>query len=153
MKETGRYSFIITFVWFGFLAAISFVEAPVKFTAPTLDFVTGLDVGRQVFGALNKAELIFAILLMLSFLITRPGRAVWWIFLPILIILTLQTFWWLPALDARVQIFLDGGEPEKSPLHLVYIIAEVIKLLSLMAMGLLQVRDMRKHFQKPESRA
>src|SRR3712207_7116586 len=52
-------AFIITFIWVGFLAAISFMEAPVKFTAPSLTLAVGLDVGRHVFAVLNKVEWVF----------------------------------------------------------------------------------------------
>ncbi len=54
-------AFVVTFIWFGFVSAISFMEAPVKFTAPSLTLAVGLDVGRHVFAVLNKVEIGFTL--------------------------------------------------------------------------------------------
>ena len=43
----------VTFVWLGMVLAISFIEAPLKFTAPGVDLRIGLGIGRIVFRALN----------------------------------------------------------------------------------------------------
>lgn len=43
-------------VWSGFVLAISFMEAPVKFRAPFLPRLFAIDVGRTVFPALNVVE-------------------------------------------------------------------------------------------------
>jgi hypothetical protein len=39
----------IPFVWFGFVCAISFMEAPLKFQAPNITVELGLGIGRIVF--------------------------------------------------------------------------------------------------------
>ncbi|MEO8647987.1 MAG: hypothetical protein ABI539_02355 [Acidobacteriota bacterium] len=53
----------IPFVWSGMLAAISFMEAPLKFQAPGVTLPIGLGIGRLVFFALNKAEIVLGLVL------------------------------------------------------------------------------------------
>ena len=53
----------LIFLWVGFVSAISFMEAWLKFTAPGVTLTTGLAIGQVVFGALNRVELIVAIIL------------------------------------------------------------------------------------------
>uniref|UniRef100_K3WAX3 DUF4149 domain-containing protein n=1 Tax=Globisporangium ultimum (strain ATCC 200006 / CBS 805.95 / DAOM BR144) TaxID=431595 RepID=K3WAX3_GLOUD len=48
---------LLSLLWLGFVLAISFTEAWVKFKAPFLPKHLGLDIGRCVFGALNAVEL------------------------------------------------------------------------------------------------
>ena len=48
----------VAFVWFGMTAGISLLEAPVKFTAPSLTREVALDVGRVVFAMVEQGILI-----------------------------------------------------------------------------------------------
>ncbi|RYG21549.1 MAG: hypothetical protein EOO07_02375, partial [Chitinophagaceae bacterium] len=57
---------ICTFTWIGFVCAISFLEAWLKFRAPGVTLPIGLGIGRLVFAALNKVEWIFAVAIMIS---------------------------------------------------------------------------------------
>lgn len=132
-------SFIITFIWFGFVSAISFMEAPVKFTAPSLSLAVGLDVGRHVFAALNKAEIVFALTSLLLLFVAKPSSKVIALFSSIGLILLLQTLWLLPALDARALVIIGGNTPPPSSMHMIFIVVEVIKLVGLFVLGCWQV--------------
>ena len=55
---------IATFLWIGFVCAISFMEAWLKFRAPGITLPLGLGIGRLVFNALNKVEWIFALVII-----------------------------------------------------------------------------------------
>lgn len=50
-------SIIAVFLWLGFVFAISFMEAWIKFRAPGMTLQIGLGIGRLVFNALNKIEI------------------------------------------------------------------------------------------------
>jgi hypothetical protein len=50
-------------------------------------------------------------------------------------ILLLQTFWWLPHLDKRVDLIRQGQTPQGRSLHIYYASAEVLKFLLLVAYG------------------
>jgi hypothetical protein len=114
---------------------ISFLEAPVKFTAPSLTLQVGLDVGRHVFGAFNKVEIVFSVL---CFVILIAGK------LPLKLIiaggaavcmLLLETFWLLPVLDERALKIIAGETPEGPSSHMWYIVFDLVKLVSLIAAG------------------
>lgn len=145
MKKTTAQPlpFVITFIWFGFVAAISFMEAPVKFTAPSLTLPVGLDVGRRVFGVLNKIEIVFALAGL--FLLVKSGfpSRVMYLMAGLAGIVALQTFWLLPALDARALVYIAGGTPPPSNLHFFYVALEAAKLAGLLVLGTWQVNHFR----------
>jgi len=138
MKKTNLQLMMVlaAFVWAGMVAGISFLEAPVKFTAPGVTLEIGLGIGRLVFGCLNKIELIFGALLLAGALFTQPVPRIWATVLTLAGILLLQTFWLLPALDVRALAIIAGNPPAESMLHLVYVVLEVIKLLLLLLTGM-----------------
>jgi hypothetical protein len=91
----------LSFIWLGMILGISFLEAPVKFMAPSVTREIGLDIGRFVFSVFKKVECALAIVMaILVIIIRQKGRqlifpgVVWW---P----LALQTFWLMPFLDER----------------------------------------------------
>ena len=51
-----KIAIISIFIWLGFVGAISFMEAWIKFQAPGVTLPVGLGIGRLVFAALNKVE-------------------------------------------------------------------------------------------------
>lgn len=139
MNTPTIISGVTAFVWFGFICSISFLEAPVKFSAPGVTLPVGLSIGRKVFSALNKAELGFLIVLGAAFLFKPNTRQAEYIFpLMLLLILLLQSIWLLPALGKRVDLILSGIKPPPSKLHWYYISGELLKMVSLFIYGLLQ---------------
>ena len=131
----------VAFVWFGMTAGISLLEAPVKFTAPSLTREVALDVGRVVFSALNKAELIALILLLILVRIGGKARD-WWASLSLLTVIVLaQSVWLLPALAARTEMIVNGTEPPPSMAHGTYAVLELLKLGILFYMGMRAYRS------------
>ena len=49
--------------------------------------------------------------------------------------LLLQTFWMLPALDARAEIYIQGQVPPTSTLHYYFVAMEIIKVGCLTVFG------------------
>ena len=99
------------FIWIGFICAISFMEAWLKFRAPNVTLPIGLSIGRVVFFALNKAEWVFAAIIAV-YLACRRGevtRVRLVLFgIPVALLL-IQTLFLLPALNARVELVLQEG--------------------------------------------
>lgn len=121
------------YLWIGFVCAISFMEAWLKFRAPGVSIEIGLGIGRLVFGALNKAEWVFSIAIFISFFISKqPITSATNIFylIPFLLVL-IQTVWLLPALDERAEMKIKGVQVASSSLHFYYVAMEVIKVSSL----------------------
>lgn len=129
---------ITTFLWVGFVCAISFMEAWLKFRAPGITVPLGLGIGRLVFSVLNKVEWIFAIAIIINIIFS--GSELWkrknLLFIVPLIILFTQTLWLLPALDARAELYIQRQTVPPSNLHFYYIGMEIIKTISLITFGL-----------------
>lgn len=126
----------LCFVWLGMVAAISFLEAPVKFTAPSLTRPVALDVGRHVFTALNRVELALALLGAGAWMGAQPRTAVTWGLCGVLAILLVQTAWLLPTLNAQAARIIDGGTVTGANyVHTAYGLLEGLKVLGLGAAG------------------
>ncbi len=131
-------SLAITFLWIGFVCAISFMEAWLKFRAPGITVPLGLGIGRIVFNALNKVEWVLAIAILIHILISKQsvfksGHMAYFIPVALLIV---QTVWLLPTLDARAQLHIDGAHVPPSNLHFWFVAIEVVKVTSLFLFGL-----------------
>ena len=99
----------LCFVWFGVTAGISLLETPVKFSTPSLSREVALDVGRVVFSALNKFELIALVLLLILVRLSGQARE-WWTSCSLLVVILLaQSVWLLPELSARAQQIMAGS--------------------------------------------
>jgi hypothetical protein len=135
MRYWVQYPFALVSacLWLGFIGAISFMEAWLKFQAPGITVPLGLGIGRIVFAALNLMEWIFAIIILLHyFRLSHPIIGYWDLsyFIPV-VLLIIQTFFWLPALDARAEQHIQGAVMPPSTLHFYYIAAEVGKAIAL----------------------
>ena len=130
-----RLLICISLIWLGMILGISFLEAPVKFTAPSVTLEIGLDVGRQVFGVFNKVECALAIGMAILIVIVRQKDR---LLIPLGVVwssLALQTFWLLPILDDSVELILQGQTPAPSYLHTFYVVLEVLKAVALAIYG------------------
>lgn len=123
------------FVWFGMVAAISLLEAPLKFRAPGITTALGLGIGRLVFQALNIAEFVLLAVLTVALLGVPVGRWRWAVTAGLWALLATQALVLRPLLDQRAQLIIDGGSPPESTLHLVYIALEGAKLVALPVLG------------------
>jgi hypothetical protein len=139
MKSNTKYplAIVFTFLWIGFVSAISFMEAWLKFQASGVTISIGLGIGRLVFGALNKIEWVFAIAILVQYIFNRRFISFTLGFYYIAFaVLLLQTFWLLPDLDARAELIIQGQLVPSSYLHFYYIALEVIKVLCLTIFGI-----------------
>jgi len=126
----------VVFVWIGFVCAISFMEAWLKFRAPGITLPLGLGIGRLVFTALNRMEIIFLVItLVCLFPFKNISKFHKIIFLVIILLLVLQTFWLLPVLVSRAESYINGITPPTSKVHFYYVISEFIKVFSLLFFG------------------
>ncbi|GAA1387278.1 hypothetical protein [Catellatospora chokoriensis] len=125
----------VPFVWFGMVAAISLLEAPLKFRAPGVTTALGLGIGRLVFRALNIAEFLLLVMFTVALLGVVIGRWRWAVTGGLWALLLTQALVLRPLLDQRAQLIVDGGHPPESALHLAYIALEGIKLIALPVLG------------------
>lgn len=133
---------IASFLWIGFLCAISFMEAWLKFRAEGVTLPIGLSIGKIVFTALNKMEWFFAIIIIAGLVVEKVSLFKWQntsIAVP-LIMLLLQTLWLLPILNQRATLQIQGQTVPASNLHFVYVTMELIKVVSLFVFGMYLLR-------------
>ncbi|RYF21114.1 MAG: hypothetical protein EOO42_11170 [Flavobacteriales bacterium] len=134
-KVAQPIAVICTFTWIGFVCAISFLEAWLKFRAPGVTLPIGLGIGRLVFAALNKVEWVFAVAILISNIRTVRKISISPFYIIALLFLMIQTVWLLPALDARAELYITGKTVPHSYLHFYYVIAEGIKIIALFIFG------------------
>lgn len=130
----------VCFIWFGLTAGVSLLATPVRFTAPLITRPVALDIGRVVFSALNKAELIALIILLIVVRVSGKARVLWMQCSALLLILLAQSVWLLPQLAERSQQIIAGIEPAPSMLHGTYSILELLKLSLLLYLGFRSLR-------------
>ena len=125
----------VCFLWVGMTLGVSMLATPVRFTAETITRPIALDVGRVVFAALNKAELVALVILLI--VIRASGRATkYWGFAAILALIVIaQALWLTPELAARTDMIINGVEPPASYAHAMYSSLELVKIGLLFYLG------------------
>ena len=127
----------LTFVWLGMVVAISFLEAPLKFRAPGVTLQIGLGIGRLVFRALNSAEVLIAVGIVVAMGLSHPRVSVIVALGIALGVLIVQLAVVRPRLARRSDAVLAGQNAPRSRAHYVYVALEVVKLVALALGGIL----------------
>ncbi|MCW0213924.1 MAG: hypothetical protein OJJ54_11225 [Pseudonocardia sp.] len=127
----------VPFLWCGAVLAISFLETPLKFRAPGMTLHLGLGVGALVFRALNIVEFVLAAVLTAAVGMAPPATPVIGALGVLWLLLVTQVVLVRRRLDRRTAELLAGAELPRSPLHLVYIALEIVKILLLPVLGIL----------------
>lgn len=140
-KNHGLICIIAIFLWIGFVSAISFMEAWLKFKAPNVTVPIGLNIGSLVFSALNKVEWVFGGIVFFGSLGNKKHFPKSMILSIPLIILVVQTLFFLPTLYARASAIASGLSVSKSFVHFYYIFLEVVKVICLFVLGVLLLRE------------
>ena len=130
-----RVAVAATLLWLGMVAAISFLEAPLKFRAPGLELRVGLAIGRIVFRALNVAEIGWAVVLAVALIVDMPSTPVAVAAAVAIALLVVQLGAIRPRLNRRSDRVLAGEDVARSSSHHAYIAAEVTKVVALIVLG------------------
>ncbi|MFI6173026.1 hypothetical protein ACIBCN_40050 [Nocardia sp. NPDC051052] len=123
-------------LWLGMVLAISFLEAPLKFRAPGITVALGLGIGRLVFWALNIAETVLAVGLVLAAVVVAPALGTWGWLVVAVILLAAQILVVRPPLSRRTDRVLAGEELPRSHAHFWYIGLEVAKVVALIGLAI-----------------
>jgi hypothetical protein len=140
----------LPFLWLGMVAAISLLEAPLRFQADGVSRTEALAIGQLVFPALNAAEVLLAIGLLAALwpsrrLVTRTWRLAATIFA----LLIVQVAAIRPILHASTVEVLAGTSSGGSGWHWVYIALEGVKIVALLALGYLCVHAATAILRRP----
>ena len=119
-------------VWLGMVLAISFLEAPLKFRAPGVTLALGLGIGRVVFAAFNRVEVVHAVAVVLAAALgPRPAGLVATAAVAVAALVA-QLALVRPFLVRRSNQVLRGP---RSHAHHAYVGLEAGKVLALGALG------------------
>ncbi len=133
MKISSKIMVACTFIWIGFICAISFMEAWLKFQASSVTLPIGLEIGKLVFGTMNKVEWLLGVLILAMLVWEKAPK--YYLFVFVIILLSFQTFWVLPELNLRADAIVNGAKFPPSNLHFYYGGAEILKFLLLFVFG------------------
>lgn len=143
----------VCLIWFGMTVGVSLLATPVRFTAATITREVALDVGQVVFAALNKAEFVALIILLVLVRASGLAKNLWAACGALALILIAQSMWLLPELSARTQQIIEGIEPPPSIAHGAYSALELSKLLLLLLAGFRSMQMLPSDTRDPSSDA
>jgi len=143
----------VCLIWFGMTAGVSLLATPLRFSAATITRPIALDVGQVVFAALNKAEFVALIILLILVRASGFAKELWAGCGALAFILIAQSMWLLPALSARTQQIIAGMEPPPSYVHGAYSVLELSKLILLLYLGFRSMQMLLNETKTPGSGA
>lgn len=117
--------------WVGLLIGVSFLATPAKFMAPSLTLPVALEIGRAIFAIFERVEQFLAAVLVILAIGARTSSLIKSLTAIIVVLVAVQGFWLLPALDARVSEIIAGRLPTASRLHELYIAMDAVKMVLL----------------------
>ena len=119
----------IGLLWAGLSLGGNLIAAPAKFQVSDLGLALALQVGRAQFTWLGYAEWVFlATLAVVGFMVRLPVYAFYLV--PMMLFL-IQQIWIMPRLNARTDMIIAGEMPVESNLHIIFIVLESLKFLTL----------------------
>ncbi|HEY5654804.1 MAG TPA: hypothetical protein VIS04_03130 [Woeseiaceae bacterium] len=129
---------LVALAWFGMSASVALLAVPAVFSSG-LDRPLTFIAARSIFVALNQAELIALILLLVTIRFAGLTRSLWHIAALLALMQIAQASWLLPQLSERTDMIVSGMTPPPSAVHALYSGLHLAKLLLLLFIGL-QVR-------------
>lgn len=140
--------FVFTLLWIGFVFAISFMVTPLKFQAPSLTLLVALEISHLVFHVLNALEIGLAIAITAITLLTDWPRRIRVLTFLIGLLLATQTVLLYTVLDARTLAIIHGTEVSERSFHPYYVALEGVKLLLLLYLTFLQLKEYDEKIRK-----
>jgi hypothetical protein len=133
----------VLFTWLGMVAAISFMEAPLKFRAPGVSLQIGLGIGRLVFRALNTVEALLAAVVLIAVGADPPSPVAIVAVVVVVVTLAAQLLVVRPQLVRRSDAVLvapagpgaPAGAQRRSRAHYTYVGLELVKVIALVVAG------------------
>jgi hypothetical protein len=122
-------------VWLGMVLAISFLEAPLKFRAPGVTLALGLGIGRIVFAALNRAEVVLALAVLLAAALGPHPVGLVVAGAVAYAALVAQLVLVRPLLVRRSNRVLRGEQGPRSRAHHAYVALEAVKVVALVGLA------------------
>ncbi|MEM9637472.1 MAG: hypothetical protein AAGA94_07470 [Pseudomonadota bacterium] len=136
--NTHHLSGLTCLLWAGLVLGGSLVVAPAKFFVAEVSVQDAVRIGRAQFDWIGIAELAFCLALLLWVLL--QGRARNPLQMIPALVFALQCVFVVPALHAGTDHFLATGLRAGGHLHLVYVAMDIVKVASLIWVGMVAMR-------------
>lgn len=133
---------VLPALWLGLIVGISLIEAPLKFQAPGITVPLGLGIGRLVFAAMNVVEAALAVLLVVAALASRAPRAERILSVVLTAVLAVKALVIRPMMHATTDAVIAGESEGGSSLHYLYIAADGLLIVLLVALLWLAARSL-----------
>ncbi len=131
---------VLPAIWLGLIIGISLIEAPLKFHAPGITIPLGLGIGRLVFTAMNWVEIVIAVVLLWAVLKDSVGRTFRGLSFGLAGVLAIKVALIRPLLNRRTDAVLAGVDDGGSSWHYLYIAADGLLILGLLAVIVVGLR-------------
>lgn len=118
----------LTFSWIGFLIAISFFEAPMKFQSPLVSLEIGVSIGQIIFGWMNIIEIFVLVAIFGSLLFLKPSKKLILLSVGVTLVFLVQFLIIMPQLELAANKLLQDHIRLDSTAHAYYVVTEVVKL-------------------------
>ena len=141
LRRLRERIFVFTLLWAGFIFAISFLATPLKFLAPSLKLPVAMEIAYLLFHTFNGIEIGFALLILAITLLAEWSRKARLITALIVTFLATQTALLYTVMDARTLAIIEGAVPSVRSYHNIYVGLEVAKLLALLYLANLQLKE------------
>ena len=130
-------------IWAGMILGVSFIATPVKFHALGITMPIALAVGKVTFHLFNTLEWCMFLCVFTLQIFSGSTRKKLLIITAIFLVLAMQTWWLMPALDSRIDLITAGkSEPLSSGyIHWFYVIAECSKVLLILIYAKINIKE------------
>ncbi len=119
--------------WIGGMAALDFIDAPVRFASPLLDRNQAVGIGQVIFARFNRVELVLGVIALGAAALARSPRWAIGVLTLMLVLVLVQTAYLTPAITRLAQgldfVHRTPGDLRYAatrPLHTAYAGAEMI---------------------------
>lgn len=129
---------IVLFTWIGFVASIAFLESWLKYRAPGVTLPVGLGIEKVLLHGLLKVEWLLALAVLIDLLAGKADAFPFILLAVVLLLLAVQTFWLLPAMDRRALLVFHGQGDIGPRSRGLYLAADAVKLSLLILLGIRQ---------------
>lgn len=115
--------------WVGLIVGVSFIATPAKFLAPHFMMSVALEVGKATFHIFTKVEWVICIIVATITIFSNLNLRRWVFIGGLFVLLSVKTFFLLPALDVKADRVIAGDIANPGILHWLYIVADILEIV------------------------
>ena len=131
---------VAVFTWLGLVVGIVFMASWLKYRAFGVTPSVGASIDMKLLPALLRVEWVLALAALADIVLGRsPLSMIILLAIPLALLLA-QAFWLQPAMNAQALLMFHGQGPVGKGLNTINITVEAVKVVALVAFGMLQFK-------------